>query len=236
MGVPAVPLGDFYAVDKWKNVGPVEFQLRSPVERIVIENGAVRSVVTRGEELRADHYICALPFDRVPEVAPGLDLDVSGFEYSPITGIHLWFDRPVIDIPHATLLDRTIQWIFNKHEGRAVQLVVSASRSLLEMPRADVIALAIREMEEFLPAARGAKLEKAHVVKEVKAVLSAKPGMESRRPLSRTNVRNLFLAGDWTRSGWPAIMEGAVRSGYLAAEAVAETAGRPARFLLPDIA
>jgi squalene-associated FAD-dependent desaturase len=236
MGVPAVPLGDFYAVDKWKNVGPVEFQLRSLVERIVIEGGAVQSVIARGQELRADYYICALPFERVPDVAPGLDLDVSGFEYAPITGIHLWFDRPVIDVPQATLLDRTIQWIFNKHEGRAVQLVVSASRSLLEMPRADVIALAIRELEEFLPGARGAKLEKAHVVKEVKAVLSAKPGMESRRPLTRTNVRNLFLAGDWTRSGWPAIMEGAVRSGYLAAEAVAETAGQPARFLLPDIA
>jgi zeta-carotene desaturase len=236
MGVPSVPLGEFYGVEKWKNVGPVEFQLRSPVERIVIEGGAVRSVLARGEELRADYYICALPFERVAEVAPGLDLDVSDFEYSPITGIHLWFDRPVIDVPQATLLDRTIQWIFNKHEGRAVQLVVSASRSLLEMPRADVIALATRELEEFLPAARGAKLEKAHVVKEVRAVLSAKPGLESRRPVSRTKVANLFLAGDWTRSGWPAIMEGAVRSGYLAAEAVAEAAGQPARFLLPDIA
>jgi zeta-carotene desaturase len=222
--------------DTWKNVGPVEFQLRSPVERIVIEDGLVRSVVTRGEELRADHYICALPFERLAEVVPGLDLDVSGFEYAPITGIHLWFDRPVIDVPQATLLDRTIQWIFNKQDGRAVQLVVSASRSLLDMPRADVIALALRELEEFLPALGAAKLEKAHVVKEVRAVLSAKPGMESRRPLSRTNVRNLFLAGDWTRSGWPAIMEGAVRSGYLAAEAVTEAAGAPARFLLPDIA
>ena len=236
MGVPAVPLGDFYSVDTWKNVGPVDFQLRSPVERIVIEGGMVRAVVTRGEELQADQYICALPFDRVAEVAPGLNLDVSGFEYSPITGIHLWFDRPVIDVPQATLLDRTIQWIFNKHEGRAVQLVVSASRSLLEMPRADVIALALRELEEFFPAVRGAKLEKAHVVKEVRAVLSAQPGLEARRPLNRTKVSNLFLAGDWTRSGWPAIMEGAVRSGYLAAEAVAEAAGSPQRFLLPDIA
>jgi squalene-associated FAD-dependent desaturase len=236
MGVPSVPLGELYAEEKWKKVGPVEFLLRSPVERIVIENGAVQFVIARGQELRADHYICALPFERVPEVAPELELDVGDFEYSPITGIHLWFDRPVIDLPHATLLDRTIQWIFNKHEGRAVQLVASASRSLLEMPRADVIALAIRELEEFLPAARGAKLEKAHVVKEVRAVLSAKPGLESRRPLSRTNVRNLFLAGDWTRSGWPAIMEGAVRSGYLAAEAVAEAAGQPGQFLLPDIA
>jgi zeta-carotene desaturase len=148
----------------------------------------------------------------------------------------LWFDRPVTDLPHATLLDRTIQWMFNKGQGRAVQLVVSASRGLVDMPRAEVIALALRELAEFFPEARAAKLEKAHVVKEIRATFSARPGMETRRPASRTNLRNLFLAGDWTRSRWPATMEGAVRSGYLAAEAVAEVAGKPARFLLPDIA
>src|ERR1700687_1984385 len=109
MGVPTVPLGAFYGVETWKNVGPVDFHLRSPVERIVIEGEMVRSVVTRGEELRADHYICALPFERLAEVVPGLDLDVSGFEYAPITGIHLWFDRPAIDLPQATLPDRTNQ-------------------------------------------------------------------------------------------------------------------------------
>ena len=70
----------------------------------------------------------------------------------------------------------------------------------------------------------------------ISTVFSASPGLESRRPLSRTSIPNLFLAGDWTRSGWPATMEGAVRSGYLAAEAVTEAAGAPQRFLLPDIA
>ena len=104
------------------------------------------------------------------------------------------------------------------------------------MPRAEVIALAQQELAEFFPAVREARLEKAHVVKEVRATFSARPGIESRRPESRTAVRNLFLAGDWTRSGWPATMEGAVRSGYLAAEAVSKAAGRPQRFLLPDIA
>jgi zeta-carotene desaturase len=161
---------------------------------------------------------------------------VSPFEHSPITGIHLWFDRPVTDIPHATLLDRTIQWMFNKHEGRYVQLVVSASRSLTEMPRVDVIALGLKELAEFFPAAREAKLEKAHVVKEIRATFSARPGLEALRPGNRTAVRNLFLAGDWTKSGWPATMEGAVRSGYLAAEAVTVAAGAAETFVKPDIA
>jgi squalene-associated FAD-dependent desaturase len=232
MGVPAVPLGRLYRDEAWKSIGNVEILERTPVERLRIEN---EKVVAAGE-LQADYYISTVPFERVMTLAPELDLDLRGFEHSPITGIHLWFDRPVADLPHATLLDRTIQWMFNKDGGRYVQLVVSASRSLTEMPRADVIALAVKELGEFFPAAREAKLEKAHVVKEIRATFSAQPGLELRRPLSRTRIANLFLAGDWTRSGWPATMEGAVRSGYLAAEAVASAAGKPQTFLLPDIA
>jgi uncharacterized protein with NAD-binding domain and iron-sulfur cluster len=169
-------------------------------------------------------------------VIPELDLELDAFEHSPITGIHLWFDRSITELPHATLLDRTMQWMFNKSRGRYLQLVVSASRSLVEMPRAEVIALAVRELGEFFPEAKEAKLEKAHVVKEIRATFSAAPGLEQARPLSATKFQNLFLAGDWTRSGWPPIMEGAVRSGYLAAEAVTRAAGHSQQFLLPDIA
>jgi squalene-associated FAD-dependent desaturase len=234
MGIPSVPLGELYASEAWRKIGGVEMRLRAPVGRIAIEDGAVRSIHAGGEEHRADYYVCALPFEKL---APfNLEIDVAGFTHAPITGIHLWFDRPVIDFPQATLLDRTIQWIFNKHQGRYVQLVVSASHSLIEMPRSDVIALALAELADFFPAAGEAKLEKAHVVKEVRAVLSPQPGLEKKRPPARTQYRNLFLAGDWTRTGWPAIMEGAVRSGYLAAEAVSDATGSPKKFLRPDIA
>ena len=91
------------------------------------------------------------PFERIPNLAPELELDLQGFDHSPITGIHLWFDRSISYLPHATLLDRTVQWMFNKDGGRYIQLVVSASRSLVEMPRADVIALAVKELKEFFP-------------------------------------------------------------------------------------
>ena len=231
MGVPAVPLAQLYRAEAWQKLGNVEILTRTPVERLVIENNRVSHIIAAGTEHRADLYISALPFERMAAIIPDLKLDLTGFEHSPITGIHLWFDRPITDLPHATLLDRTIQWMFNKSEGRHIQLVVSASRSLLEMPRADVIALALKELVEFFPEAAKAKLEKAHVVKEVRATFSALPGLEARRPTARTSIGNLFLAGDWTRSGWPATMEGAVRSGYLAAEAA--TGGH---FLLPDIA
>jgi squalene-associated FAD-dependent desaturase len=236
MGIPAVPLGDLYGPEAWKRIGNVRLHLRTPVELVVVENGAIRGVTAGGEQHTADYYISALPFERVPAVIPELRLDLAGFEHSPITSIHLWFDRSLTQLPHATLLDRTIQWMFNKSGGRYLQLVVSASRGLVEMPRAEVIALAMRELTEFFPRTKDAKIEKAHVVKEIRATFSARAGLEQSRPLSATKFPNLFLAGDWTRSGWPATMEGAVRSGYLAAEAVACAAGRERKFLLPDIA
>jgi zeta-carotene desaturase len=236
MGIPAVPLGELYAPEAWKRMGNVRLNLRTPVDRVVVENGAVRAVEALGEQRTADYYISAVPFERLPAMVPDLGFDVNGWEHSPITGIHLWFDRSLTQLPHATLLDRTIQWMFNKSGGRYLQLVVSASRSLVDMSRADVIALAVRELAEFFPRASEAKIEKAHVVKEVRATFSAKPGLEQLRPPSASEIPNLFLAGDWTRCGWPATMEGAVRSGYLAAEAVTGAAGQPRKFLLPDIA
>ena len=227
MGVPSIPLGELYRAELWRAAGDVTLRLRAPVESI-----APDGILAAGQLHSADYYICALPFERLAAVG----LAAPAFEHSPITGIHLWFDRPVTELPHAALLDRTIQWMFNKCEGRYLQLVVSASRSLSAMGRAEIIALATAELAEFLPAVRQARVEKAHVIKELRATFSAAPGTEALRPSSHTSRSDLFLAGDWTRSGWPATMEGAVRSGYLAAEAIAEASGRPARFLLPDIA
>jgi squalene-associated FAD-dependent desaturase len=223
MGVPSVPLGKLYDVDVWKRIGNVRFHFRAPVERI--DEGGF---TVAGERRTADHYVCALPFERLEAVG----LTAPKFEHSPITGIHLWFDREITTLPHATLLDRTIQWMFNKDEGRYLQLVVSASRSLAEMARGDVVDLALKELKEFFPAVAEAKLERVHVVKEVRATFSAAPGLEEKRPRTITDFANLFLAGDWTKSGWPATMEGAVRSGYLAAEAVAKSFGNPQRFLV----
>jgi len=236
MGIPAVPLGDLYAPEAWKRMGNVRFNLRTPVDRVVVGDGSVQVVEASGKRHMADYYISALPFERLPAVVPDLGFDITGFEHSPITGIHLWFDRSLTQLPHATLLDRTIQWMFNKSGGRYLQLVVSASRSLVDMSRNDIIALALKELADFFPRASEAKIEKAHVVKEVRATFSAKPGLEQLRPASATKIPNLFLAGDWTRCGWPATMEGAVRSGYLAAEAVTSAAGEPRKFLLADIA
>jgi squalene-associated FAD-dependent desaturase len=236
MGIPDVPLRELYNEASLAKTGSVRMEHRSAVTAIETANGIVSAIQTSQGATAADYCISALPFERLRPLMPALPIPWEEFQHSPITGIHLWFDRPVTDLPHATLLDRTIQWMFNKSEGRYIQVVVSASRSLLETPRNEVIDLALRELAEFFPIVKEARLEKAQVIKEVRATFSARPGMEALRPRAATQLPNFFLAGDWTRSGWPATMEGAVRSGYLAAEALAAAAGSPQRFLLPDIA
>ncbi len=231
MGIPAVPLASLYGEEAWSRLPQVRIHTRAAVESV---EGGVR--LANGEHRNPGAIVLAVPFERAAAMAPHIGLNFDGWEHSPITGIHLWFDRAITSLPHATLLDRTIQWMFNKSEGRHIQLVVSASRGLTEMPRGEVIALALRELAEFIPAAAHARLERAHVVKEIRATYSARPGLETRRPTAETSDPKLFLAGDWTRSGWPATMEGAVRSGYLAAEAVCRKLGSPHQFLKPDVA
>jgi zeta-carotene desaturase len=167
------------------------------------------------------------------------------FESCPITGIHLWFDRQITDLDHAVLLDRTIQWMFHKsrlqphrdrnERGSYIELVVSASKSLIEKSRADIVDLALAEVREFFPAARTANLIKSTVIKEVHATYSPRPGIDAYRPSQSTPWPRVFLAGDWTATGWPATMEGAVRSGYLAAEALTSAAGITKKFLVPDL-
>lgn len=217
MGVPVNSLSDLYAA------------LQRPNLRIHFRSG-----VTSFEGMQADYYVAAVPVEQVKSIVPGFD--PPPLEHSPITGVHLFFDRSVTDLPHATLLERDIQWMFNKGAGRQLHLVISASRSFTRMPRADVIDTCVRQLQEYFPAVREAKLLKAHVVKEVRATISAQPGVAQTRPGVQTAMPNVFVAGDWTWTGWPSTMEGAVRSGYAAADAICAAVGVNSRFLLPDIA
>ena len=209
---------------------------RSAVTSIETADGNVRVPANGAGPATADYYISALPFERLHPLLPDLAHRVGPFEHSPITGIHLWFDRPVTDLPHATLLDRTIQWMFNKSEGRYIQVVVSASRTLVETPRNQIIDLAVRELAEFFPLVKEARLEKAQVIKEVRATFSAQPGHgtaparrcnPAQQSFSRRRLDTFRLAGHNGRRGAQRLYRrrsGCRRGGY------------PQRFLLPDIA
>jgi zeta-carotene desaturase len=121
-------------------------------------------------------------------------------------------------------------------EGSYIELVVSSSKSLIDKSRAEIVELALAEVREFFPAALQATLVKSTVIKELHATYSPRPGIDAHRPGPITAWPRIFLAGDWTATGWPATMEGAVRSGYLAAEALTRAAGiKCSRFLSPDL-
>ena len=256
LGIPRVPLGELYAECRRgieRRGG--EIRSRAPIRKLRFTEGHFESVVLDdGSEGQADACIAAVPQDALLELLPEVLVDRSQtfknlkcLQTSPITGVHLWYDRQVLDRPFLTLLDHTVQWIFNKswlyapsHSGKNageqyLQLVISASYELIPKGRQEIIDLCTRELNEVLPATRSAKLQKATVVKEVHATFSPRPGSDRHRPAQRTEIGGFFLAGDWTRTGWPSTMEGAVRSGYLAAEAVLESAGTPRKLVVPDL-
>jgi squalene-associated FAD-dependent desaturase len=272
MGVPVVPLAELYDGCRAfieKNGG--EVALRSPVRGIKLENNSVAAIqFDNNREEFADAYIFAVPHDTFAELLPPeiaqaepAFRNLDKIKDSPITGVHFWFDREVTREPFITLLDTTVQWVFNKtalfgpaapaiNEANAnaganvsnpkssaakqyLQLVISASYDLLPKPRQEIIDLCLKEIRQALPVAREANLVKATVIKEAAATFSPQPGVDRWRPKQQTSVEKLFLAGDWTATGWPATMEGAVRSGYLAAEAVTRVASEPKQFLQPDL-
>jgi zeta-carotene desaturase len=197
-----------------------------------------------------------------PEMSPA-NAPLEGLNHlrtSPITGVHFWFDRTVMTEPFLTLLDHTSQWVFNKTllyaNGETVrggsrpttntgkreaggeqylQLVISASYDLVQRSRQEIIDLCRRELADVLPATREAVLLKATVIKEVNATFSPEPGVDRWRPAQKSSTKDLYLAGDWTRTGWPSTMEGAVRSGYLAAESLLTDSGQPQKLLQPDL-
>ncbi len=168
------------------------------------------------------------------DVVPAAD---SRFVGSPITAVHLWFDRDVIDLPHAVLVGRVSQWVFRPEDAPPgyCQVVISASRGLLDGDRDRLRDTVVEELRQAFPAVREARLVESRVVTDPTAVLSVRPGVEAIRPPATTAIPNLFLAGDWTATGWPSTMEGAVRSGRIAASVAAAHLGLPPTPLTPDL-
>lgn len=252
VGIPSVPLGELYegcrqVIERRSRT----VRLRTGVREIRIGDGRFAGVVLEdGSEVLADACIAAVPHNVLLGLLPiemgepgGMLEGLRHIRSSPITGVHFWFDREVMSEPFLTLLDHTTQWVFNKTllygeaatGGQYLQLVISASYDLVSRSRQEIIDLCRRDLADILPVSRNAELTKATVIKEIMATFSPQPGVDRYRPAQKIGVQNLFLSGDWTRTGWPSTMEGAVRSGYLAAEAALAEFGRPQTFLQPDL-
>ena len=256
MEVPLVPLGELYGtrLEAWLEGKGVGVRLATGVKSVEVDQeGAIEGVTLRsGESVAADFVLLAVPFDRVPSLLadatrsrlPSL-AGLNAIEFSPITGVHLWFDRPVCPIDHAVIVGRLVQWVFNHTAlqgreapdggGQYLQLVISAAYDLLPLENAAIRDAALADLAAIWPATRGARLVHWRVVTEHGATFAVRPGVDALRPPQRTPIDGLFLAGDWTATGWPATMEGAVRSGYLAAEGILQDLGRPEPLLRPGL-
>lgn len=243
--VPSVPLGRFYGDElrNWLSNHQVEVRENCGVRTIEQnrdhDDSSRYSIELRdGSRLSADAVVLAVPFDRVRDLLPASASADPFFERiqelkpSPITSVHLWYDQPIMTLPHVVLVDCLGQWVFHRGGGY-VQVVVSASRDLKTLGRDAIQDAIVAELARLFP--HQAKLVRAKVVTEHSATFAAVPGVDALRPTQSTPIAGLFLAGDWTQTGWPATMEGAVRSGYLAAEAVLKSQGRAETLTQPDL-
>lgn len=254
--VPQAPLGEIYedGIGRWLRERGAEIHLGRRIKSLQYDGRSIRSFVMDDDSTRRfDAYVLAVPWKQLGSLltdelrtrvfgdAADEILSLAG---SPITSLHLWFDRPVSPLPHAVLIDRLTQWVFNhgkagceslrghsetgispdpsaKRPAAYYQAVISASRGLAGREREDVLGEVLGDLAAIFPEAKHARLLHWRMITHQDAVFSYRPGLDRIRPSQATPLENLFLAGDWTATGWPSTMESAVRSGYLAAEAIA---------------
>lgn len=256
LGVPRVPLGSLYfePAARYLEARGGCVRTRTIVNTLHSKGGAggrlTGITLQDGEHLTADYYLSALQCDLLLKLLP--DSVTAGVPYwenlrcielSPLIGIHLWFDRP-LDCPEAlSLLDRETDWIFNKtknydrpaDEPTYLSLVLSATRHLAAQSKDELLAMGLAEVRACVPDARTATLVKSAVVRWPKATFAPLPGVDALRPDQRSPLENLFVAGEWTQTGWPSTMEGAVRSGYRAAEYILAQEGLPQTLVCPEL-
>lgn len=264
--IPSVPLETLYGgrLMEWLSARGTTIRLQSSADQIATaDDRAVGVRLASGEMVDADEVIVALPFHRVASVLPpsvASNPMLSGIEQlepAPIASIHLWFDRPITSLRHAVFVDRLCQWVFNRTAiGTAsgtsaasqppadskldgahyYQIVISASHGLATRGKDQILQDVIQELSMVWPETAEATLLHSRQVTEHRAVFSPTPQVDALRPVQQSPIANLQLAGDWTRTGWPATMEGAVRSGYLAAENILRRLGRSDTVVQPDLA
>jgi squalene-associated FAD-dependent desaturase len=247
--VPRVTLHELYdeRVGGWLRSQGVTVHMESPVEAIVSDvHRAAGLRLADGQQRSFDFVVLAVPWMRVhsllsAEAMAAIDPNqaLEKIAGAPISSVHLWFDRPITDLPHAVLIERLSQWVFNRPAARPgehyYQVVISASYKLAGRERQHIIDEVLGNLASIFPPARQAQLIRWRLLTEHQAVFSMRPGIEALRPSQQTRIENLLLAGDWTYTGWPATMESAVRSGYLAADAILRKLNKPWRPLAPDL-
>lgn len=241
LGIARVGLSECYtaAAAAYIEARGGRVQTGCSVRQMQIIDGVCRGVeVGGGETIAGVAVVAAVPWHQLAGILPGDVLRTEPFFASalalrpaPIISINLWFDAPITELEFAGLRGTTVQWLFNKSRilgasDHYVSLVVSGAHELVKRSKEELLAIALRELGDMLPAVPKAKLLHSLVIKERFATFSPDAEAEALRPPARTPIVGLFLAGDWTATGLPATIEGAVQSGYTAARVLLESGPR----------
>jgi squalene-associated FAD-dependent desaturase len=228
--VPTLPLAELFGRRLFAAIAELGVRLLTGMP---VTSVAERFIETGdGTRYDAEHVIVAVPWHAIASLMPHVELPgldrYDRIPASPITGIHLWFDREITDRPHAVMVGTLAQWLFrqpfpNRSSNRDCyyQVVISASHHSRTLPKEQLVETVLGELRDAFPAAKDAKLVRSRIVTDPKSVFSIRPEVNAIRPAAQTPLPWLHLAGDWIATGWPATMEGAVISGRMAASSVA---------------
>ena len=209
----------------------VDVRVGARARSIVVEDGRVAGVeMAGGENLPASRVIAAVPPRDLDAILPEPlrpPRPYASIGSSAIVNVYLWYDRPVMELPFAGTFGSPLQWVFDRTRllgtkrsgGECLGISLSAADAVLEWSKDDLAELCDEAVARVFPLRRPARRIRFAVVKEPHATFRAGPGVTALRPATAGPADGLYLAGDWTDTGWPATMEGAVRSGEAAARA-----------------
>ncbi len=227
IGIPRLPLARLYDA-----FAPTLAQSHGQVllGASVAQIDEHRVTLADGQTLHAGHIVCALPYERAATtINPALQArdnrlaPLANMPHSPILGVHLAFDAPVLDVPHAVLIEGATQWLFAKDpSGARIHAVISAADAWADLDEHATINRVLADVHTYFPHSRTIPLRWGRVVREKRATFAPTPTFERLRPSVQGHSR-LLLAGDYCNTGWPATMEGAARAGYAAASAILGT-------------
>lgn len=210
--------------------------LNTEARSLSFNKGNVTGLVLKNRRrIRAATVVAAVPYYTLPRLLPDailgqLRLRPERFTSSPIISVHLWFDRPIMDRDFIGLIDRRVQWVFNRRNimrerdkpENYVSAIISGGYEYVDLSKEELVKMAVHDLATAYPSARRARLTHSVVIKEKRATFSPTNEIEPYRPPQRTSVENLFLAGDWTDTGLPPTIEGAIMSGFRCAELISQ--------------
>lgn len=227
IGHAIVPLSRLHAEPAELALAEAGAEVLKGAPVVAIDGGPPLLVRTAERQFSADAVVLAVPHDEAASLLPEKAVpDRAAFTrlgHSPIINIHVGYDRPVMNYPFAAGVGTPVQWVFDRTassgygRGQLLAISVSAAEGYIDQPVEELRNLFLPALERLFPRSRVARVQTFLVTRERKATFRQSPTSGALRPRAATAIDGLYLAGAWTDTGWPATMEGAVRSGVSAA-------------------